>query len=200
MSLRPALLAPALALAVGCGPAPEAPEADDEPVAAAAQELLGPNVLQNACFGTIGLAGNPVSVITSVPGPAGQSAAASWTMYSTNPCYLSTEVVPSTRRRGGRMLHIVTRGTRNGVVQRLLSPLPGHAQASAWFYVRVGRAAIGSGNGINNLDAVTTKLNQWEQLSAPSGTSPVNVASIFSASTEGADFYVDCASVAQVLP
>lgn len=183
-----------LGLAAGCGAADPAAE---PPVEEVAQALLGPNLLANECFATVGPLGSPVTKITAMPGPAGPSAAASWGMYSTNPCYISTELVPSTRRRGGRMIHVVTRGMRNGIVQRFAPAGAGPVKtlSTAWVYVRLGRAALGTGSGGNNLDHLSTLQNQWERVGGANGISPASSVAIFSASAEGADYYVDCTSV-----
>ncbi|MFP2928810.1 hypothetical protein ACLESO_27160 [Pyxidicoccus sp. 3LG] len=170
-----------------------------------ASVVEAPNLLKNPDFNT--LSGNTVSVSTTVqvPGGAGTSAAANWTLFAnTAPARFYTEVKPSTRVAGARMMRVVTTGDRNGLVQVFPSDNPcdvdgpDHAVSGAWVFVRSGKVGLGTGNGGNTgIDTQSTTLNQWEWLQAPNGVSPANELILYSTSLTGADFDVDFASVHQ---
>jgi hypothetical protein len=96
------------------------------------------------------------------------------------------------------MLHVCTTGVRNGIVQ-VFGPLhtgPSHARSSVWVFVLRGKVAMGTGDGgATTTNVESTKLGQWEQLSAPSPSPHANEFSVWAASAGGACFYVDNASV-----
>ncbi|QSQ21438.1 hypothetical protein JY651_40665 [Pyxidicoccus parkwayensis] len=164
-----------------------------------------PNLLKNPDFDT--LSGNTVSVTTSVsvPGGAGVSAAANWTLFAnTAPARFYTEVKSSTRVSGARMMRVITTAERNGLVQVFQSDNPcdtdgpDHSLSGAWVYVRSGKVGLGTGNGGNtHIDVESTTLNQWEWLQAPNGVSPANELILYSTNATGADFDVDFATVNQ---
>ncbi len=167
-----------------------------------ASVVEAPNLLKNPDFNT--LSGGTVSVSTSVqvPGGAGTSAAANWTLFAnTAPARFYTEVKSSTRVTG-RMMRVVTTGDRNGLVQVFQSDDvcdldgPDHTVSGAWVFVRSGKVGLGTGNGGNtHIDVESTTLNQWEFLKAPNGVSPANELILYSTNGTGADFDVDFASV-----
>lgn len=58
---------------------------------------------------------------------------------------------------------------------------------------------MGTGDDGNTLlDATSTKTYQWEQLRAPNGVSPANEFIVYSASRDGAWYFVADASVIEV--
>jgi hypothetical protein len=180
-----------------CGPEaledPPTAETDQSSEALCAQ----PNYLSNPTFNTVGPNGSPTTVTTAVPGGAGNSAAANWTLFTNTPGTVFTELLPSSRNDGTRMIHVRTTGARNGLVQ-VFQPFnsgPTKVISGAWIYVLSGRVCIGTGNGGNTgCDAYTSTLGQWQYVSASNGVIPANEFIIYSTTT-GADFYVDEASV-----
>lgn len=160
--------------------------------------LAPPNLLDNPSFDAVGPSGSPVTVITAVPGGAGNSAAAFWTMFTNTAGYLMSELLPDTRPGGsGRMIHVKTRGARNGLVQvfDLFNRGPSRTFAYAWVYVIRGQVGIGTGNGgATGIDATTTVLNQWQRISAYNGVNPANEFIIYSTVAD-TEFYVSDAGV-----
>lgn len=175
-----------------------ADEGESPSLAAAESALTAANLLDNASFDAVGPSGSPVTVITGAPGGAGNSAAASWTMFTNTPGYLSSELQVDTRPGGsGRMIHVTTRGARNGLVQvfDLFNRGPSRTFAYAWVYVVRGQAGIGTGNGgATGIDATTTVLNQWQRISAYNGANPANEFIIYS-TVPDTEFYVSDAGV-----
>ena len=173
-------------------------EGSDELLASTESALIAPNLLDNASFDLIGPSGSPVTVITGAPGGAGNSAAASWTMFTNTPGYLSSELLPDSRPGGsGRMIHVTTRGQRNGLVQvfDLFGRGPSRTFAYAWVYVIRGQVGIGTGNGGNTgIDTTSTVLNQWQRIQAYNGASPANEFIIYS-NVADTEFYVSDAGV-----
>jgi hypothetical protein len=164
-----------------------------------------PNLLKNPDFDTLSGGSTSVNTSVQVPGGAGNSAAANWTLFAnTAPARFYTEVKLSTRVQGGRMMRVVTTGDRNGLVQVFQSDDvcdtdgPDHTVSGAWVFVRSGKVGLGTGNGGNtHFDVESTTLNQWEWLKAPNGVSPANELILYSTNGAGADFDVDFASVNQ---
>ncbi|MCP3137061.1 hypothetical protein [Pyxidicoccus xibeiensis] len=170
-----------------------------------ASVVEAPNLLKNQEFNVLSGNSASVSTLVQVPGGAGTSAAASWTLFAnTAPARFYTEVKLSTRVAGGRMMRVVTNGERNGLVQVFSSDDvcdldgPDHTVSGAWVFVRSGKVGLGTGNGGNTgIDTESTTLNQWEWLKAPNGVSPANELILYATSLTGADFDVDFASVHQ---
>jgi hypothetical protein len=170
-----------------------------------ASVVEAPNLLKNADFDVLGGNVNPVTTSVSVPGGAGWSAAARWSLFAnTAPARFLTEVKPSTRVAGARMMRVLTTGKRNGLVQVFQSDDvcdlngPDHTTSGAWVFVRSGKVGIGTGDGGNTgIDAESTTLNQWEWLEAPNGVSPANEFIVYATTDGGADFDVDFARVHQ---
>ena len=163
-----------------------------------------PNLLKNADFGRVGLKG----LHTELTGDAkpGDAAAAEWTVYNNGPGTTTTDLLPSARRAGKTMIHIVTSnakpGSGSGLVQAFfpVSTGPGHVTATAWIYIKSGTVLIGTGNGGNTgIDARTSVTDKWVELHARNGASPANLFIIYGQSP-GADFYVDEASVTPLAP
>lgn len=183
-----------LSAAAGCGLDAEGGSA----LGSAESALSAPNLLANASFDNVGPSGSPVSVITAAPGGAGNSAAASWTMFTNTAGYLMSELAPDSRVGGsGRMIHVSTRGKGNGLVQvfDLFGRGPAKAFAYAWIYVVRGQVGIGTGNGGNTgIDATTSVLGQWQRIDAYNGVSPANEFIIYS-NVADTEFYVSDAGV-----
>ena len=150
------------------------------------------NLLRNAGFAR----GRPIA-----PPPltgsstGGLSAAEDWTLWNNPDSTTATALLPTTRPDGtGRMLHVTTTGGHCGLVQTWAPTDEGAAAATAmaWVYVVSGRVGLGSGNGgSTGVDVLSTTTARWEQLEAPSGTSPVNEMIVYSGPEGGAEFYVD---------
>ena len=160
-----------------------------------------PNLLKNPSFEFVGPNGASTTITTNVPGGAGNSAAANWTLFTNTAGLVSSELLPSTKPGGAaRMIHVVTHGDRNGLVQ-VFGPIntgPTQVVSSAWVFVRKGRIGIGTGNvGKTTIDATNTTIGQWEFLQACNGFSPANTL-IFHSVGEGADFFVDLARVTRI--
>jgi hypothetical protein len=152
--------------------------------------------------------GTPVAFTTC--DAVGGSAAANWIVWI-NDCgtNISTELVPSIAPNGGKyMMHVVTTGNGNGIVQDFASQTK--TLSSVWVYLNSGCIGIGTGDGGNTLqtDEITCETGSWIQFKAPSGESPsfefivysVEVAVRIVDSAPGADFYVDNVSVKAVGP
>jgi hypothetical protein len=206
---RRALLSAALLLSSACGPLPE--EAASAPtetsaLSTAEQDLCipvpKPNLLSNPSYDTVNPHGNPVTVTTPVPGSAGWSAAADWTMFTNTAGYIYSRVLPSARPggSGSNMIQVNTLGWGNGLVQ-VFKPFntgPQKVISGAWVFVRRGKVGIGTGNGGNTgLDTLSQTTGQWEYLTASNGVSPANEFIIYAADVGGAEFFVDEASVVE---
>lgn len=181
-----------------CGPEPLEEEAS-APTDELEQALCAqPNYLANPTFNSVGPNGSPTNVTTVVPGGAGNSAAANWTLFTNTPGNIFTELLPSSRGDGTRMIHVRTHGAGNGLVQ-VFQPFnsgPTKVISGAWIYVLSGRVCIGTGNGGNTgCDAYTSTIGQWQYVAASNGVIPANEFIIYATTTTGADFYVDEASV-----
>lgn len=156
------------------------------------------NLLFNSSFET-GLPIGQETNLTTVAGNGGTSAATNWSSWNNTPATTITELLPSTLANAGdTMLHVTTTGQLNGVFQNFLlfNTGPNEVISSAWVYVLSGQVGIGTGNGGNtSLDTFSSTTGQWEFLQASNGVSPANEFIVYSASSGGADFYVDLASV-----
>lgn len=171
---------------------------------AATSRAATPNLLKNSDFGQVSQKG----MHTELQGDSkpGDSAASQWTVYNNGPGTTTTDLLPSSRRAGKSMIHVITSnskaGSGSGLVQAFfpVSTGPGHVNASAWVYVKSGAVFIGTGNGGNTgIDARTSVTGKWIQLRARNGVSPANLFIIYGQSP-GADFYVDQASVEPLSP
>jgi hypothetical protein len=157
------------------------------------------NLLANPGFELVGPSGPQTTITTAVPGGAGNSAAASWTLFTNNPGTIYTEQATYLISPSGstRTLHVITDRASNGVVQ-VFAPFgsgPTNAISAVWVYVRRGTVFLGTGNGGNTGEDVdSTTTGQWELLQAPNGSHPANELIVYSKGA-GADFYVDDAAV-----
>lgn len=201
LSKRPEVMSLlALLMLVACG-VPMEPEQAPAPLAQATQALCNnqPQYLQNPSFQNVGPNGSSTSVTVAVPGGAGNSAAASWTLFANTPGTIRTNLQASTRPFDTtNMIHVWTNGDRNGLVQVFgaFNSGPTKIIAKAMVYVVSGKVGIGTGNGGNTgLDAVSQTTGQWELIQADNGVIPANEFIIYAANPGGAEFYVDYATV-----
>ena len=134
-------------------------------------------------------------------GPVGISAALDWTVYISNTGTTRTELVPSTRRPGHSMLHVVSNEGGGGVGQQWAPSGLGltRAETDLWIFMRRGVVRISSGNVANVLDDAYTKTTgQWEHIVAKNNSCPVNFTLIVAATGGGADFDLDTVRVSPV--
>ena len=129
----------------------------------------------------------------------GSSAADGWRIWNNSFATTATDLLPSTLPSGGsQMIHVDTTGNNNGLFQVFLpfNTGPNSVISSAWVYVINGKVGLGTGNGGNTgLNVISSTTGEWEFLEAVNGVSPANEFIIYSASQNGAEFYVDLASV-----
>ncbi|NEO45265.1 MAG: PEP-CTERM sorting domain-containing protein [Moorea sp. SIO4A3] len=156
------------------------------------------NLLFNSSFEN-GLPIGQETTLTTLGG--GLSAATDWNTWNNTGATTTTELLPSTLANGAdTMLHVTTNGQNNGIFQVFLpfNTGPNEVISSAWVYALSGRVGIGTGNGGGTgLDTISTTIGEWEFLQASNGLSPANEFIVYSASAEGAEFYVDLASIEQ---
>jgi|ERR1043165_2797861 tetratricopeptide (TPR) repeat protein len=154
-------------------------------------------MILNPTFDKLG-PGNPLTVDTTKPQPW-SSAAEYWYVLGAEGTSILTEVVPSTRRGGGRMLHVVApKGTILFQDFGSTSGQLSNALTDAWIYVRSGKVWVASGNGYaTKPDAVNAATGRWERLQSRNGSCPATETRI-GLLTERADFYVDSVNVYEV--
>ena len=162
----------------------------------ATSPALAANLLSNGNFDVVGPLG-PI-VDSQVPGGSGYSAAQDWLSLGNGVGYVKTELMPSTRVPGGRMIRVQTSGTINGLQQIFgeFNTGPRKAYACVWIRLVVGSVGIGLGNGggTNGNDVVLDKKDTWEVLQVSNAVAPVN-SIVIGALTGGAEFYVESAYV-----
>jgi hypothetical protein len=127
-------------------------------------------------------------------GGLGASAASEWMMQGGAGASVSTELLPSTRRKGGQMLHVVANAENAGVGQVWSAPGTGptRVQTEAWIFIRRGVVQVASGNSFSIVpDSYLTTTGSWQRVASRNGSCPANYTTILSASPAGADFYVD---------
>jgi len=133
-------------------------------------------------------------------GQIGPSAALDWNVFIGGQGFASarTERVPSTRRPGGTMLHVVTNSEASGVSQQW-APAglgPQCAWTEAWVFVRRGFVQISTGNGGYTVPTgFSSKHGTWEHLAAANYSMPANYTMVTSYGVGGADFDVDLVTV-----
>jgi hypothetical protein len=155
---------------------------------AQAQELL-----QNPSFEVGGAA------ISFTGVGEGSSAATYWTVWNQFPATTQTDLEATSCPGGGaRMIHVRTTATHSGLVQVFLPYNTGPHQVVCGVWVKVlhGQVGIGAGNGGNtSLTGFSNpSLTGWQYLQTTNGNSPANEFIIY-ASSSGAEFYADLASV-----
>lgn len=199
-------LAPCLA-ALGAPPGVNARAARLEPKETcppAAFNENAPNLLRNASFEKVGPRGRSASFSGRKGADDARSAAAGWTMHTSNDrAKVTTELIGSTRPGGeASMLHVNAGSNEGGVYQLFARDDRGPARvvASAWVFVTRGRVAIGTGNeGFITNSMLSSTTGKWELLSACSdGKTTNNWFIAYSTAIEGSDFYVDLGRVSEV--
>jgi hypothetical protein len=166
--------------------------------------LNAPNLLHNASFEKPGPRGRSAS-FSGRPGEEdARSAAAGWTMHTSNDrAKVTTELIGSTRPGGGRsMLHVSAGSNEGGVYQLFAADDRGPARvvASVWVLVRRGRVSMGTGNeGFITNSVLNSTIGKWELLQACSnGKTTNNWFVVYSTDIAGSDFYVDLGRVSEV--
>jgi hypothetical protein len=151
------------------------------------------SVILNPTFDKLGPR-NPLRVDAGTPQPW-PTAAQYWFALGGEPPDVVTEVVPSTRRPGGKMLHVVVpKGT---IVFQGLGAQLANAVTEAWIFVRHGKVWVASGNGYGTSpDSYSTAAGRWERLQARNGTCPATDTRIVT--VMDSDFYVDSVDVFEI--
>jgi hypothetical protein len=168
--------------------------------AALAAPAASQNMLVNESFEVEGPDGASASM-SGVVGAA-VSAAENWFIFQNTPVTTKTELLPSTLPGGGPlMMHVTTNGGSNGIEQVML-PIdtgPACVEHQVWVYVESGVVFAGAGNGGNTgPNAFSTTTGQWELLIGNNIICPANLFIVYAGSPNGADFYIDIASVEAV--
>ncbi|MGH9874297.1 MAG: IPT/TIG domain-containing protein [Pyrinomonadaceae bacterium] len=165
-----------------------------------------PNLLRNASFEDAGPRGTSASIFGRGGAVDTRSAAADWTMHtSNNSAQVTTALVKSNRpKSGSSMLHI-TAGSNEGGVYQLFDRDdhgPELVVASVWVFVKRGRVVLATGNeGVTPTASFNGTFGSWEKLTACSdGSSTNNWFVLYSTAVEGSDFYVDQAKVSRLRP
>ena len=165
-----------------------------------------PNLLRNSSFEVAGPRGVSANIFGRNGAVDTRSAAADWTMHTSNDrAPVRTELIKSNRfGSGASMLHI-TAGSNEGGVYQLFERDdhgPELVVASVWVYVKRGRVVLATGNeGVTPTYALNGTFNSWEKLTACSdGSTTNNWFVIYSTDVNGSDFYVDQAKVSRVKP
>ena len=165
-----------------------------------------PNLLRNASFEDVGPRGASARIFGRNGAVDTRSAAADWTMHtSNNSAPVITEVIKSNRLSSGASMLHVTAGSNEGGVYQLFdrdNEGPTLVVASVWVFVKRGRVVLATGNqGVTPTYALNGTFNSWEKLTACSdGSTTNNWFVIYSTDVNGSDFYVDQAKVSRVKP
>jgi hypothetical protein len=163
-----------------------------------------PNLLRNASFEETGPRGASASIFGRKGSVDTRSAAADWTMHTSNDrAQVTTEVIKSNRLVGGASMLHITAGSNEGGVYQLFDRDdhgPTLVVASVWVYVKRGRVVLATGNeGVTPTYTLNGTFGTWEKLTACSdGNATNNWFVIYSTAVEGSDFYVDQAKVSRV--
>ncbi len=165
-----------------------------------------PNLLRNPSFENVGVRGATTSIFGRDGAVDTTSAAADWTMHTSNDrAQVTTEVIKSNRLGfGASMLHI-TAGSNEGGVYQIFAPDnkgPELVVASVWVYVKRGRVVLATGNqGVTPTYALNSTMGSWELLTACSdGSTTNNWFVVYSTDVGGSDFYVDQAKLSRFKP
>ena len=155
--------------------------------------LNATNYAANPSFETLGPNGSPVSWQNGQPVPA-PSAAASWTMHSSNNGARVTSALEATtvpQNGGARMMHF-TSGSNEGGVFQTIANAPAKVMFSVWVKVRRGHVAIQTHGGNMGPVSWSTKVGEWEQLRVcTDGSVPTTMPIIYNQDPAGGDFYFD---------
>lgn len=146
-----------------------------------------PNVIANGTFAEPGPNGPAVRVDGYAYAP---SAAKQWELV--NPFgSTTTQLVPSTRRPGGKAIHVTTTRELSGLRQKWEADSRRRVRTTVWVFVNRGRVSVGSGTGQTQMvNAVSKTTGQWEKLEGINESCPATLTQIQAADT-GADFIVD---------
>ena len=165
-----------------------------------------PDLLRNSSFEVAGPRGVSANIFGRDGAVDTRSAAADWTMHTSNDrAPVRTELIKSNRLgSGASMLHI-TAGSNEGGVYQLFdrdNEGPTLVVASVWVFVKRGRVVLATGNqGVTPTYALSGTFNTWEKLTACSdGSTTNNWFVVYSTDVSGSDFYVDQAKVSRVKP
>lgn len=150
--------------------------------------------------------GVPVGATTcwSPRGGSTDSAAANWTMHSSNGgAKVCSTLVPSSAPggKGGLMLQFSAGGNEGGVFQ----PIPNNAgktyMFSAWVKVSKGQVALQPNGGAAGPVSWSTKKGEWEQLRVCTDATGVSDAMvIYNQDPAGGLFYVDRVELRETVP
>lgn len=153
------------------------------------------NLLSNPAFNTVGPKG---PVVTTILPSDGITAAADWLANTNTPGVTFTELLPSTLVAGGTMMHVITDGHRNGVVQVVgdLGTGPRNGFGCVWLYLVSGQLGLGIGNvgNTNGDDMVLNKKGSWEVMQVSNGHSPINTLVVFGLGGP-AEFHIESAQM-----
>jgi hypothetical protein len=176
------------------------------PLASPAASAAGSaNLLANPGFTAAGPSGAYTSFTSTGAGSNfGPSAAGHWNWYARNFHSASTDLLPPTSGRTGKMIHVTTDGSAGGIYQ-VFAPAgggPATASFSVWVYVVEGAVAVGLGNGGSTGPAkLDTQPGQWVNVTGSNTSSPANEFIVYGWREGGvttstySDFYVANASV-----
>jgi hypothetical protein len=165
-----------------------------------------PNLLRNSSFEEAGPRGPSASILGRDGAVDTRSAAAEWTMHTSNGlANVTTELVKSNRLGGGASMLHITAGSNEGGVYQLFARDnhgPAFVVASVWVFVKRGRVVLATGNqGVTPTYSLNASFGKWELLQACSdGNTTNNWFVIYSTAVEGSEFYVDRARVSAVKP
>jgi IPT/TIG domain len=165
-----------------------------------------PNLLHNPSFEEVGPRGRSATLINDQDVVDDRSAAAGWTMHTSNDrANVRTEIVKANRLGGGASMLHITAGSNEGGVYQLFArdnEGPTLVVASVWVFVKRGRVVLATGNqGVTPTSSLNRTFGSWELLQACSdGNTTNNWFVVYSTAVEGSDFYVDQASVSRIKP
>ena len=147
--------------------------------------------------------GIPVGQTTCwIPGLPAQSAAAGWTMHSSNDQdRVCSQLLPSTapEPNGTLMLRFVAGGNEGGVFQPVTGNINSTYMFSVWVYVLSGQVAVNSSGGVGGPVAWSTKIGQWEQLRVCNNLlHTADSLVVYNQDPNGGAFYVDRAEFREI--
>src|SRR5262245_11916921 len=140
--------------------------------------------------------GIPVGQTTCwIPGLPAQSAAAGWTMHSSNAQdRVCSQLLPSTapEPNGTLMLKFIAGGNEGGVFQNFTGNINSTYMFSVWVYVLSGQVAVASSCCVGGPVAWSTKIGQWEELRVCNNLLwPADSLVVYNEDPNGGSFYVD---------
>lgn len=154
----------------------------------------GPNVAINPDFETVGPCGTSTYWQLGNGNCGVNSAAANWTIHSSNSSTLvATYQVQTSLPIGGltKMLRIIARGNESGVYQSLPAGLTA-VMVSVWVKVKTGHVVLQANGGVTGPNAWNAKTNEWEELRiCTNGLVPVDTIVIYNEDPAGGDFQID---------